>query len=77
MSVSFGLFVGKLAKLNELVEEVVRTTVDTGPKGALRLAQGFEAVITVGGEWLLQQSQLLPVCTEFPTVWALSSLFCS
>ncbi|KAI5057656.1 hypothetical protein GOP47_0027671 [Adiantum capillus-veneris] len=45
----------RLKKLSELVEEVVRTAVDTGPRGAIRFAQGIEAVVNVGGEWALDQ----------------------
>lgn len=49
----------RLKKFSELIEEVVRTTIDTGPRGALRLAQGIEAVVGVGGEWLSEQMRNL------------------
>ncbi|KAH7282555.1 hypothetical protein KP509_35G036400 [Ceratopteris richardii] len=45
----------RLAKLSELLEDVVRTAVDTGPRGAIRFAQGIEALVNVGGEWALDQ----------------------
>lgn len=49
----------RFKKFSELIQDVIRTTVDTGPKGAFRLAQGIEAVVTVGGEWLIEQSKNL------------------
>lgn len=45
----------RLKKFSELIEDVIRTTVDTGPRGAIRFAQGIEAVVTVGGEWAIEQ----------------------
>jgi hypothetical protein len=50
----------RLKKFSELVEDVFRTTIDTGPRGAIRFAQGVEAFVTVGGEWAVEQ---LRVCT--------------
>ncbi|KAK6932899.1 ABC1 atypical kinase-like domain [Dillenia turbinata] len=41
----------------ELVEDIVQTSINTGPRGALRLAQGIQAVLGVGGEWLADVSQ--------------------
>lgn len=43
---------GSFNDLPKLVEDIVRTSINTGPRGALRLAQGIQAVIGVGGEWL-------------------------
>ncbi|KAL8192840.1 hypothetical protein R6Q57_027288 [Mikania cordata] len=43
--------------LPKLVEDIVQTSINTGPRGALRLAQGIQAVIGVGGEWLAELSQ--------------------
>jgi aarF domain-containing kinase len=40
--------------LNKLLEDVARTAISTGPRGAIRLAQGIEAVVSVGSEYLLQ-----------------------
>lgn len=36
----------------------MRTTISTGPRGATRFAQGLEAVVTVGSEYLSQQIQV-------------------
>lgn len=44
----------RLKELNKLLEDVAKTAVSTGPRGAIRLAQGIEAVVTVGGEYLFQ-----------------------
>lgn len=49
----------RLKKLSELVEDIVRTTIDTGPRGAIRFAQGIEAVVTVGGEWAVEQLRVI------------------
>ncbi|CAM6127607.1 unnamed protein product [Calypogeia fissa] len=47
----------RISQLNGLLEEIVRTTISTGPRGATRFAQGIEAVLTVGSEYLSQQLQ--------------------
>ncbi|XP_065010033.1 uncharacterized aarF domain-containing protein kinase At5g05200, chloroplastic-like isoform X1 [Musa acuminata AAA Group] len=41
----------------KLVEDIIQTSINTGPRGALRLAQGIQAVIGVGGEWLTDVSK--------------------
>eukprot|EP00262_Sarcandra_glabra_P018612 TRINITY_DN674_c0_g1_i1.p1 TRINITY_DN674_c0_g1~~TRINITY_DN674_c0_g1_i1.p1 ORF type:complete len:548 (+),score=64.22 TRINITY_DN674_c0_g1_i1:34-1644(+) len=46
-----------IGNLPKLVEDVVQTSINTGPRGALRLAQGIQAVIGVGGEWLADVSK--------------------
>ncbi|KAJ0661739.1 putative ABC-type Cd(2+) transporter [Helianthus annuus] len=46
-----------IENLPKLVEDIVQTSINTGPRGALRLAQGIQAVIGVGGEWLTELSQ--------------------
>lgn len=46
-------------KLPKLVEDIVQTSINTGPRGALRLAQGIQAVIGVGSEWLTDVSKVL------------------
>lgn len=38
--------------LPKLLEDIVQTSINTGPRGALRLAQGVQAVLGVGSEWL-------------------------
>nr|KAJ0220965.1 hypothetical protein LSAT_V11C200097220 [Lactuca sativa] len=40
-----------MEKLPKLVEDIVQTSINTGPRGAVRLAQGIQAVIGVGSEW--------------------------
>lgn len=44
--------------LPKLVEDIVQTSITTGPRGALRLAQGIQAFIGVGGEWLADVSKV-------------------
>ncbi|GAV67778.1 ABC1 domain-containing protein [Cephalotus follicularis] len=57
--------------LPNLVEDIVQTSINTGPRGALRLAQGIQAFLGVGGEWLADVSKArnatsggLPLPTE-------------
>jgi hypothetical protein len=52
------LFSDSLERLPKLVEDIVQTSVDTGPRGAIRLAQGLQAFIGVGGEWLSDVSKV-------------------
>ncbi|PNX61738.1 putative aarF domain-containing protein kinase, partial [Trifolium pratense] len=46
-----------IEKLPKLVEDIVQTSVDTGPRGVLRLAQGVQAFLGVGQEWLTDVSK--------------------
>ena len=46
-------------ELPKLVEDIIRTSINTGPRGAFRLAQGIQAVISVGGEWLADISKVM------------------
>lgn len=41
----------------KLVEDIVQTSINTGPRGAIRLAQGIQAVVGVGSEWLTDVSK--------------------
>ncbi|XP_004490510.1 uncharacterized aarF domain-containing protein kinase At5g05200, chloroplastic [Cicer arietinum] len=50
-------FQDSIEKLPKLVEDIVQTSVDTGPRGVLRLAQGVQAFIGVGQEWLTDVSK--------------------
>lgn len=43
----------------KLVEDIVQTSINTGPRGPLRLAQGIQAVIGVGSEWLADLSKVI------------------
>ncbi|XP_020677505.1 uncharacterized aarF domain-containing protein kinase At5g05200, chloroplastic [Dendrobium catenatum] len=53
--------------LPKLVEDIVRASINTGPRGALRLAQGVQAVIGVGGEWLNDLSKTANSSAGVPT----------
>ncbi|KAJ4824477.1 hypothetical protein Tsubulata_017046 [Turnera subulata] len=53
--------------LPNLVEDIVRTSINTGPRGAIRFAQGIQAVIGVGSEWLTDVSQSASSSTGIPT----------
>ncbi|KAL3650361.1 hypothetical protein CASFOL_006764 [Castilleja foliolosa] len=46
-----------IQNLPKLVEDIVQTSINTGPRGALRLAQGIQAVVGVGSEWLADASK--------------------
>ncbi|XP_024025294.1 uncharacterized aarF domain-containing protein kinase At5g05200, chloroplastic [Morus notabilis] len=52
--------------LPKLVEDIVQTSINTGPRGALRMAQGIQAVIGVGGEWLSDMSKSTNSTAELP-----------
>ena len=43
---------GRIENLPKLVEDIVQTSINTGPRGVLRLVQGVQAFVGVGGEWL-------------------------
>uniref|UniRef100_A0A2P2KPK4 Uncharacterized protein MANES_07G142100 n=1 Tax=Rhizophora mucronata TaxID=61149 RepID=A0A2P2KPK4_RHIMU len=46
-----------IENLPKLVEDIVQTSIDTGPRGALRLVQGIQAFVGVGREWLADVSK--------------------
>lgn len=48
----------RVENLPGLLEDIVQTSISTGPRGALRLAQGVQAIIGVGSEWLADVSKL-------------------
>lgn len=50
-----------MADFPKLVEDIIQTSINTGPRGAVRLAQGVQAVIGVGSEWLADVSKLTSV----------------
>ncbi|KAC9300721.1 hypothetical protein E3N88_46021 [Mikania micrantha] len=63
--------------LPKLVEDIVQTSINTGPRGALRLAQGIQAVIGVGGEWLAELSQFIASApTLFPPEYVQEFQYC-
>lgn len=61
-------------KLPELVEDILQTSINTGPRGALRFAQGIQAVIGVGSEWLADISKLTKSSDGLPTQMPLTLL---
>ncbi|KAE7996472.1 hypothetical protein FH972_001193 [Carpinus fangiana] len=63
-----------LERLPKLVEDIVQTSVNTGPRGAIRLAQGIQAVIGVGGEWLADVSKSTNSSARLPTEMQLGLL---
>ncbi|KAF3433253.1 hypothetical protein FNV43_RR24355 [Rhamnella rubrinervis] len=60
-------FQESLENLPKLVEDIVQTSINTGPRGALRMAQGIQAVIGVGGEWLQDISRSTNSSSGLPT----------
>ncbi|WOH01276.1 hypothetical protein DCAR_0520658 [Daucus carota subsp. sativus] len=46
-----------IENLPKLVEDIFQTSINTGPRGAIRLAQGIQAVVGVGSEWLTDVSK--------------------
>ncbi|XP_031278918.1 uncharacterized aarF domain-containing protein kinase At5g05200, chloroplastic [Pistacia vera] len=56
-----------IENLPKLVEDIVQTSINTGPRGALRLAQGIQAFVGVGGEWLADASKSTSSSTGLPT----------
>ncbi|THG22164.1 hypothetical protein TEA_025214 [Camellia sinensis var. sinensis] len=63
-----------MANLPKLVEDIVQTSINTGPRGALRLAQGIQAVIGVGSEWLADVSKSANSSTGLTTQMQLGLL---
>ncbi|XP_030534383.1 uncharacterized aarF domain-containing protein kinase At5g05200, chloroplastic isoform X1 [Rhodamnia argentea] len=56
-----------IQNLPKLVEDIVQTSINTGPRGALRFAQGIQAVIGVGSEWLADVSKSANSSAGLPT----------
>jgi len=48
----------RVGELPKLVEDLLQTSISTGPRGAFRMAQGIQAVLGVGGEWLNDLSKV-------------------
>ncbi|KAL6123459.1 hypothetical protein ACLB2K_075981 [Fragaria x ananassa] len=57
----------RIDNLPKLVEDILQTSLSTGPRGALRMAQGIQAFIGVGGEWLTEASRSANSSTGLPT----------
>ncbi|KAK9282988.1 hypothetical protein L1049_011215 [Liquidambar formosana] len=56
-----------IENLPKLIEDIVQTSINTGPRGALRFAQGIQAVIGVGSEWLADVSKSTNSSAGLPT----------
>ncbi|XP_020101864.1 uncharacterized aarF domain-containing protein kinase At5g05200, chloroplastic isoform X2 [Ananas comosus] len=54
----------RINELPKLVEDILQTSLSTGPRGALRMAQGIQAVIGVGSEWLNDVSKTTSTSTS-------------
>ncbi|KAL5711469.1 hypothetical protein ACHQM5_021921 [Ranunculus cassubicifolius] len=63
-----------LDKLPKLVEDIFQTSLNTGPRGPLRLAQGIQAVIGVGGELLTDLSKSTDASSGLPVQMQLGLL---
>ncbi|RYR50165.1 hypothetical protein Ahy_A07g036746 isoform C [Arachis hypogaea] len=56
-----------IENLPKLVEDIVQTSINTGPRGVFRLAQGVQALVGVGQEWLTDLSKFIASApTLFP-----------
>ncbi|PQQ03142.1 putative aarF domain-containing protein kinase [Prunus yedoensis var. nudiflora] len=67
-------FQDSIQDLPKLVEDIVQTSISTGPRGALRMAQGIQALIGVGGEWLADISKSANSSAGLPTQMQLGLL---
>ncbi|XP_027329985.1 uncharacterized aarF domain-containing protein kinase At5g05200, chloroplastic [Abrus precatorius] len=68
-------FQDSMEQLPKLVEDIVQTSLNTGPRGVLRLAQGLQAFIGVGQEWLTDVSKSTNSTAGLPTDMQLLSPF--
>ncbi|KAJ0235218.1 putative aarF domain-containing protein kinase [Hirschfeldia incana] len=64
----------RIENLPKLVEDIVQTSINTGPRGALRLVQGVQAFVGVGGEWLNDISKYTRVSGGLPSEMQLGLL---
>ncbi|ESQ40435.1 hypothetical protein EUTSA_v10013198mg [Eutrema salsugineum] len=64
----------RIENLPKLVEDIVHTSINTGPRGAVRLIQGVQAFVGVGGEWLNDVSKSTRVSGGLPTEMQLGLL---
>ncbi|XP_047334746.1 uncharacterized aarF domain-containing protein kinase At5g05200, chloroplastic [Impatiens glandulifera] len=63
-----------IENLPELLQDIVSTSINTGPRGVLRFAQGIQAVIGVGGEWLTDVSRATNTSSGLPVQMQLGLL---
>ncbi|KAK2982395.1 hypothetical protein RJ640_026238, partial [Escallonia rubra] len=64
----------RVEKLPKLVDDIIQTSINTGPRGALRLVQGIQAVLGVGSEWLADVSKTTNSSAGIPTQMQLGLL---
>ncbi|GAB2288057.1 hypothetical protein Dimus_022402 [Dionaea muscipula] len=64
----------RIQNLPTLLKDIVQTSISTGPRGALRLAQGIQAVIGVGSEWLEDVSKSTNMPSRLPAQMQLGLL---
>ncbi|XP_057442381.1 uncharacterized aarF domain-containing protein kinase At5g05200, chloroplastic [Lotus japonicus] len=67
-------FQDRIENLPKLVEDILQTSINTGPRGVLRLAQGVQAFIGVGQEWLTDVSKSPNSSAGLPTEMQLGLL---
>ncbi|TVU39965.1 hypothetical protein EJB05_13409 [Eragrostis curvula] len=64
----------RASELPKLVEDLLQTSISTGPRGAFRMAQGIQAVLGVGGEWLNDFSKTANTSAGIPAQMRLGLL---
>ncbi|OEL15824.1 putative aarF domain-containing protein kinase [Dichanthelium oligosanthes] len=64
----------RVVELPKLVEDLLQTSISTGPRGAFRMAQGIQAVLGVGGEWLTDLSKTANTSAGIPSQMQLGLL---
>ncbi|NP_001358892.1 uncharacterized protein LOC100283906 [Zea mays] len=64
----------RAGELPKLVEDLIQTSISTGPRGAFRMAQGIQAVLGVGGEWLNDLSKTANTSAGIPSQMQLGLL---
>ncbi|GJN24980.1 hypothetical protein PR202_gb12760 [Eleusine coracana subsp. coracana] len=64
----------RASELPKLVEDLLQTSISTGPRGAFRMAQGIQAVLGVGGEWLTDFSKTANTSPGIPAQMRLGLL---
>ncbi|KAJ7965166.1 ABC1 family kinase [Quillaja saponaria] len=67
-------FQDSMENLPKLVEDIVQTSINTGPRGAIRLAQAIQAFVGVGTEWLADVSKSTNSSAGLPTQMQLGLL---
>uniref|UniRef100_A0ACD5W434 Uncharacterized protein n=1 Tax=Avena sativa TaxID=4498 RepID=A0ACD5W434_AVESA len=58
----------------KLVEDLLQTSISTGPRGAFRMVQGIQTILGVGGEWLNDFSKTANTSAGIPAQMRLGLL---